>query len=67
MAYNVYCSCDECGAIGTSFINETVSKSMMAKIVRHHYGWHITKDGWICPECWKSTRNNKNLNKAETN
>ena len=54
MAYNVYFSCDSCGATH-NWMNHTVSQSTAVSIARS-YGWSVGKCGWFCPECRKKRR-----------
>lgn len=54
MAYNVYFSCDSCGAT-YNWINHAVSYSAAVSIARR-YGWSVGKCGWFCPECRKKRR-----------
>nr|DAL71690.1 MAG TPA: adenylate kinase [Caudoviricetes sp.] len=54
MAYNVYFSCDSCGAT-YNWINHAVSYSAAVSIARR-YGWSVGKRGWFCPERRKKRR-----------
>ena len=58
MAYNVYFSCDTCGAT-YNWVNHTVSQSTAARIARSD-GWSVGKRGWFCPECRKKRRQREN-------
>lgn len=58
MAYNVYFSCDTCGAT-YNWVNHTVSKSTAARIARSD-GWSVGKRGWFCPECRKKRMKREN-------
>ncbi len=54
MAYNVYFSCDSCGAT-YNWVNHAVSYSAAVSIARN-YGWSVGKHGWFCSECRKKRR-----------
>lgn len=54
MAYNVYFSCDSCGAT-YNWVNHSVSYSAAVLIARS-YGWIVGKRGWFCSECRKKRR-----------
>ena len=58
MAYNVYFSCDTCGAT-YHWVNHTVSQSTAARIARSD-GWSVGKRGWFCPEGQKKRRKREN-------